>query len=188
MHALKRFMNSKRFSYGWVVAFLMYVAAPPLFATTVQDGSLTTYSRGSGQPQPTIPPRVVKRLLEHYIPSEAKKLLVFGQCYGGDTTQFFGNMPNTAIASGTSTGQEAHYGGYHDDAAQGLRPGDGRTGQDVHNAGNDGKYRLPPTDGQEPSAAEHRVWSERPMTGGGLSLSPRFRPKNWGFHSLTNPL
>jgi hypothetical protein len=66
-------------------------------------------------------------------------LVVFTQCYGGDAMDDLASRPNTAVVSATSPGQTATYGGYDDDAAAALRPGAGRTSNDVHEAGVAGK-------------------------------------------------
>jgi hypothetical protein len=66
----------------------------------------------------------------------------------------FAGQTNTAVASATSPGQTASYGGYDDDAAGALKPGQGTNGQSVHDAGVAGKAS-----------------GETPTTGGGLALS-----------------
>jgi len=93
----------------------------------------------------------LKAMIEAYIPSDAKSLLTFTQCFGGDCVDNFADMPNVAVTSATSPGETATYGGYDDDAAGALRPGGG-TGQTVHDIGTGGKAS-----------------GETPMTGGGLS-------------------
>jgi len=92
--------------------------------------------------------------IDSFIDPNSQRLLVFTQCYGGNTAQPFAGKSNTAIGSATIAGQQSVYGGYDDDAAGALRPGPGRTAQDVHNAGVAGKDA-----------------DETPSTGGGLSLS-----------------
>ena len=91
--------------------------------------------------------------IDSFIDPLSNRLLVFTQCFGGDTAEQFAGKGNTAVASATKTGQEAVYGGYDDDAAGALVPGAGRTGQDVHDAGTAGKDD-----------------DETPTTGGGLAL------------------
>ncbi|HMP89519.1 MAG TPA: hypothetical protein PJ991_04925 [Kiritimatiellia bacterium] len=90
--------------------------------------------------------------INQYIPTNSKKLVVNTQCYGGDMARAFGDDPNTAVISGTSPGQLGIYGGYDDGASRGLRPGAGRTAQDVHTAG-----------------IGTRNQRETPTVGGGLS-------------------
>lgn len=133
------------------------------------SGRLSTYEGDRN----SIRPGMLRRLIDHYVPAEAKKLLVFAQCFGGDVacSPHFRDMPNTAIASATSSGQQARYGGYHDDAARGLRPGGGRTAQDVHDAGTAGKYDHFLPDGTEPDEGDKRNWSERPIAEGACPLN-----------------
>lgn len=92
------------------------------------------------------------QLIAAHIPACTKKLIVLTECYGGDVVNDFANSPNTAVISATSPGQQAQYGGYDDDAANALRPGPGRNGNDVHVAGRNGRGR-----------------GETPMRGGTMS-------------------
>jgi hypothetical protein len=64
------------------------------------------------------------------------------------------NLGNTAVASATSPGEQATYGGYDSGASGALSPGAGRTGQTVHNGG-----------------VGTKVSTETPSTGGGLGLA-----------------
>jgi len=91
-------------------------------------------------------------LIASHIPACTKKLIVLTECYGGDVVNDFANSPNTAVISATSPGQLAQYGGYDDDAANALRPGPGRNGNDVHVAGRNGRGK-----------------GEKPMRGGTMS-------------------
>ena len=91
--------------------------------------------------------------IDLWIPAEVQRLIVFTQCYGGDCVDNFDGKANTAVASATQPGQLARYGGYDNDAADALKPGAGRTGKTVHDAGVAGKAA-----------------SETPTTGGGLAL------------------
>ncbi|HZU86875.1 MAG TPA: hypothetical protein VFF78_05300 [Anaerolineaceae bacterium] len=84
----------------------------------------------------------LRALLDEYIPTANahSALLVFTQCFGGDMLDNFAGRENTGVISATSPGgEEAQYGGYHDDAAAGLFPAAGRTSADVHAAGMAGK-------------------------------------------------
>ncbi|HVR75719.1 MAG TPA: hypothetical protein VMT52_15395, partial [Planctomycetota bacterium] len=91
-----------------------------------------------------------------------QRLLVFAQCYGGEfaASPFF-NLPNTATAAATRTGEQAQYSGYHDDAARALRPEAGRTGETVHLEGIGGIFM----------GAAFNDFPEHPTSGGGLPLS-----------------
>ena len=138
---------------------------------SMSSGRLSTYQGSTN----SIAPRALSRMIEYYIPAEAKKLLIFAQCFGGDVacSPHFNDMANTSIASGTSPGQQAKYGGYHDDAARGLSPGEGRTAEDVHDAGDAGKYEhYNPNNpgGVETDAGSLRNWSEMPVTSGACPL------------------
>ena len=135
---------------------------------TLVSGRLSTYQGDKN----TIRPSTLRRLIDYYVPAEAKKLLVFAQCFGGDTacSPHLRDMPNTAIASATSSGQQAKYGGYHDDAARGLRPSGSRTAADMHGQGTSGKYDHFLPDGGEPDEADKRNWSERPISAGACPL------------------
>src|SRR5215510_9037817 len=86
--------------------------------------------------------------IDQYIPRQTPKLFIFAQCFGGNMalSRLFQNMPNTTVLSATSPNQEAHYGGYHDDAARGLKPEVGRTTQTVHEEGSVGKSTIIPKD------------------------------------------
>jgi hypothetical protein len=143
-------------------------AKPSEAEGTIPSGRLSTYQGDKN----AIHPSTLRRLIDFYVPAEAKKLLVFAQCFGGDTacSPHLRDMPNTAIASATSSGQQAKYGGYHDDAARGLRPGGSRTAQDVHDAGTAGKYDFFLPDGSQPDEGDQRNWTERPITAGACPL------------------
>lgn len=91
--------------------------------------------------------------IRNIIPGDAKCLIVLTECYGGNTAGQFAGDTNTAVASATSPGELARYGGYDNDAAGALRPGVNRTGQTVHNTGTTGK-----------------AGTENPSSGGGLAL------------------
>lgn len=91
--------------------------------------------------------------IDRYIPREAPKLLIFAQCFGGNMAlhSLIRNMPNTTILSATTPNQEAHYGGYHDDAARGLKPEAGRTASTVHEEASIGKSTIIPKDPSDTS-------------------------------------
>jgi hypothetical protein len=62
--------------------------------------------------------------------------MVLTQCYGGDMVdELSDDRDNTHVISATSEGEQAIYGGYDEDAAGALAPGEGRTSADVHEAG-----------------------------------------------------
>ena len=90
---------------------------------------------------PDITDDMLRVMLDAFIPPQnaQSSLLIFTECYGGDKMDDFEGRPGTTVLSATSPCQPAYYGGYHDDAARALRPGEGRTSNDVHNAGVAGK-------------------------------------------------
>ena len=101
-------------------------------------GTMAT-SYGPNTIGPSIYDTDLKELLDKFIPTYQSTLLIFTQCYSGDFSDEFSGRENTATLTATSPGQIAYYGGYEDDAASALRPGEGRTSDDVHQAGTDGK-------------------------------------------------
>ncbi|MDP2990306.1 MAG: VCBS repeat-containing protein [Kiritimatiellota bacterium] len=92
--------------------------------------------------------------IENIIGSSAKQLVVLTECFGGNAVNNF-TGGNTAVASATSPGEKAEYGAYDNAAAGALKPGAGRTAQNIQNAGTANKAK----DG-----------TENPSKGGGLSL------------------
>lgn len=124
--------------------------------------------------EPAIPAVQLHSLLTNSIPEAALKLLVFAQCYGGNLalSPLFREATNTAVSSGTSPNQQGRYGGFHDDAARGLRPAPGRTALDLHEEGSAGKSTIW-ADRADATAtqAEMFPWSEWPRMSGGLPLS-----------------
>lgn len=92
--------------------------------------------------------------LENMIDPHAKQLVVLTECYGGNAVDNFTGA-NTAVASATSPGEQAEYGAYDSAAAGALKPGAGRTAQNVQNAG---------------AANKAKDGTENPSKGGGLSL------------------
>lgn len=128
-------------------AMILAVALLPLLAAragTKQATICTTYGDD-------IYDYELDQMIDSVVPPSAKRLIVLTQCYGGDCLDNFTGT-NTAVISATSSGQTAKYGGYDDDAANACRPGAGRTGQTVHDAGTAGKHST-----------------ETPSTGGGLA-------------------
>ena len=103
-----------------------------------ESGALSTHNRERTH---YISDRRLAADIQGAIPAETEKLLVFAQCYGGNVADHarIKSIPNTAIASATSPDELALYGGYHDDAARELRPGDRRTAVLPHDAGVRGK-------------------------------------------------
>jgi hypothetical protein len=97
----------------------------------------------------------LRQLLDHYIPAANvhSTLLILTECYGGDKMDDLATRPNTTTLSATSVCQVAYYGGYHDDAAKALKPGVGRTSDDVHNAGIAGKHASESPQKQGPVAS-----------------------------------
>ena len=89
---------------------------------------------------PPITDRALRNMLDMHIPNYQSTLLIFTQCYGGDMLQKFKDRQGTGILSATSISQTAVYGGYDDDAAGALWPGQGRTSDNVHKEGRDGKH------------------------------------------------
>lgn len=81
-------------------------------------------------------------MIDERIPADTEKLLIFTQCFAGNFAEHpsIKNLRNTAIASADKPDKRTAYGGYHDDAARELKPGDGRTAELPHAAGVAGKY------------------------------------------------
>src|SRR5262245_31538031 len=107
-----------------------------------------------------ITPKTLKTFIDHYVPRESKKFYLFAQCFGGGFAGGgpFNDDPNVAAAAASGPNQEAIYDGYHEEAIQTLKPEPGRTAEDVHNDGMQG--RLPDEGSKEDS-----------NTGGGMPLS-----------------
>lgn len=89
---------------------------------------------------PSVSAGDLKKMIDHFIPTNNAQsaLLIFTQCYGGEMAGAFAGRANTAVLAATASGCSL-YQGYHDDAARALKPGEGRTSDDVHNAGVAGK-------------------------------------------------
>lgn len=113
------------------------------------DGTLSTHD-GKG-----ISGERLRELLDEHIPTDEahSTLIVLTQCYGGDMVdELSDGRDDTAVISATSEGETAEYGGYDDDAAEGLKPEAGRDSDDVHEEGTDGKGS-----GESPSQAGDAV-------------------------------
>lgn len=102
----------------------------------------------------------LKTFINRYVPRESKKFYLFAQCFSGGFGAVgpFNDDPNVAVAAASGPNQEAIYDGYHEEAIQNLKPETGRTAQNVHDAGVQG--RLPDAASKEDS-----------NTGGGMPLS-----------------
>jgi hypothetical protein len=105
-------------------------------ALAQNEGTLSTTQGAS------ISDETLRDLLDEHIPTNNahSSLVVLTQCYGGDTANDLTGRDNTAVLSATSEGETAVYGGYDNDAAAALRPGEGRTSDTVHDAGVAGKH------------------------------------------------
>ncbi len=106
------------------------VQTPPPYATLCTEQG------------PPITEAALRAMLDRYIPHYHSTLLVFSQCYAGDMVDSFAGRANTGILAGNMPGRPTYYGGYHDDAARGLRAESGRTSADVHADGVSGKAGL----------------------------------------------
>jgi hypothetical protein len=73
-------------------------------------------------------------MLNQHIPvtKSHSALLIFTQCYGGNMMDNFRGRAKTGVTSASSRDETAKYGGYHEGAAEALKPGPGRTSDDVH--------------------------------------------------------
>lgn len=122
--------------------------------------------------------------LNAHIPAAAKKLLVLTECYGGSIalSSEFRNAPNTIVLSATVPNQTAKYGGYHDDAARALRPGEGRTSKDVHETATRGIATSwsPAIHGLAVDKRTLRESGEWPVFSGGLAM------EDFSLASVTN--
>ncbi len=126
---------------------------------TVLLSAVAAQAQGQGQQQATLATSAgdsinenqLDQWIDSFVPPQANRLLTLTQCFGGNMLGRFAGKSNTTVISATSPGQEAHYGGYDDDAAGATKPAAGTTAQDVHNAGTAGKHA-----------------SETPSVGGGL--------------------
>ena len=141
----------------WVAAAASSTRGTPAApAATVTMGTLATSSG------PSIYDYQLRAMLDQFIPTSQaySTLLVFTQCYGGDMMDDFAGRTGTTVLSAGSPGEVTYYGGYHDDAAKALKPGPGRTSNDVHNAGVAGKDRNEHPQQQGPVASLEPVEPE----------------------------
>ncbi|MCC7204201.1 MAG: PEP-CTERM sorting domain-containing protein [Phycisphaeraceae bacterium] len=161
---------------GWVLAVAAMVAGG-VHAATITKGTLSA-SKGT-----SILDSDLAKWIDDYIPGGSQRLIVMTQCYGGDTAKAFAGKANTAVASATSAGEKATYGGYDKSAADALKPGAGTTASDVHTAGTGGKaagetpstngglglgdFKLDPTDAN--SSRHVLIYAGKPDGGGGTS-------------------
>ena len=97
----------------------------------------------------------LRKMLDRFIPTNNSHstLLIFTECYGGDKMDDFEGRDGTTVLSATSKCETATYGGYDDDAADALKPGKGRTSDDVHKAGVAGKAKGETPQKQGPGAS-----------------------------------
>ena len=146
------------------ILFGLVPSGSPVLAETVS----VAYGTLSTQPGETAPiyDDELRLMIDLLIPEYHSMLLVFTECYGGDKLDNFADKPNCHAVSATSPGQTARYGGYHDNAAQALRPGDGRTSADVHTAGTKGKHKS-----ETPSETGEPVSLGTPGSGNGAPES-----------------
>ena len=141
-----------------LASLLLTIGVATGMATTpVSDTGLVRYD---GNKARFISDRQLQQLIDAAVPAASKRLLIFAQCFGGEFagSSLF-NTANTATTSASAADEEAHYGGYHEDAADGLKPETGRTGQTVHDEGVAGRFNA------------GVGYTENPKTGGGLALS-----------------
>jgi hypothetical protein len=103
--------------------------------TFIQGELHATLATNSGPP---IHDFELRRMLDRYVPSDNahSSLLVFTQCYGGDMMDDFKDREGTTVLSATKVCQTAVYGGYDDDAAKALRPG--QSSESIHDFGSAG--------------------------------------------------
>lgn len=133
---------------SWVAAYFFIGLISSHCANPVLKATIST-SQGS-----RIYDEQLAGWIQNIIGQNAKQLVVLTECYGGNAVDNF-TGDNTAVASATSPGEKAEYGAYDAAAAGALKPGAGRTAQNVQNAGTANKAK----DG-----------TENPSKGGGLSL------------------
>lgn len=120
-------------------------------------------------------------LLKGRISPQVQMLFIAAQTLGGNLAySFFQHRLNTLVLSGTSPGQEAHYGGYHDDAARALKPAENATAEDIHRAGTVGaSHTTPPRHGDPMSLSLDYKWGEWPTYTGTIS------PKDYSLEPTT---
>jgi hypothetical protein len=137
--------------------YLTLGVATVMATSPVSDTGLVRYDANNAR---AISDRQLQQLIDKTVPASSKRLLIFAQCYGGEFagSSLF-NTANTATMSASAANEEAHYGGYHEKAAKGVKPEAGRTGQTVHDEGVAGRFNA------------GAGFTENPQTGGGLPLS-----------------
>ncbi len=134
---------------------LVLIGAASIF-TAHASGTIVTRGTLSTSTGSSIYGEDLVKWIDEFIPATSPRLVVLTECFGGNKVGNFSaspNLGNTAVASATSSGEQATYGGYDSGASGALRPGAGRTGQTVHDGGVGGKAST-----------------ETPSTGGGLGL------------------
>lgn len=140
---------------------------PELFQTAYREGSLVTATSGVYVGASTL-----RHMLDYYIPAESKKLLVLTECFAGSIalSRHFVDAPNTVVVSATSPNQTGKFGGFHDDAARGLKPETDRTAADLFEGASVGKTTGALTvDGVDVSKEDLFKSSEWPLVSGGLA-------------------
>lgn len=133
------------------VSLLAGLLSAPASADIVTRGTLSTSAGASIYDEDLV------KWIDEFINNSSPRLVVLTECFGGDKVADFSaspNLGNTAIASATSPGEQATYGAYDSGASNALKPGAGRTAQDVHNGG-----------------VASKAATETPSTGGGLGLA-----------------
>ena len=137
---------------------------PISYSTVPREGSLVAWDH-------SVPADTLRGMINRFIPAESEKLFVLTECFGGNIiySPAFDNAPNTCIISATVPNQTGKYGGYHDDAARGLKPEAGRTAHTVHSEGVQGKTTAIPGPGETNTFAFHFRNSEWPLTGGTMA-------------------
>ncbi|MCC7409042.1 MAG: VPLPA-CTERM sorting domain-containing protein [Phycisphaeraceae bacterium] len=191
-------MSRGRSARGWILAGWVLAAAAAwaggVHAATITKGTLSA-SKGT-----SILDSDLAKWIDDYIPGGSQRLIVMTQCYGGDTAKAFTGKANTAVASATSAGEKATYGGYDKSAADALKPGAGKTASDVHTAGTGGKasgetpssngglglgdFKLDPTDAN--SSRHVLVYAGKPDGGGGTSDTAQRDKIKGNFAGQTN--
>jgi hypothetical protein len=128
-------------------------------ANDFDDGKLTVHT---GKQKDAISAKEIKEILDDCLPSDTETLIIFTQCFGGNMakSKHFKNKSKTCVLSGTDAGQEGGFGGYHDDAAEALKPGANKTAKDVHDAGRAGKMS------EQEGSDEAKKWNEEPQSTG----------------------
>ncbi len=137
---------------------------PLRYSTAPGEGSLVANDH-------SVPADTLRGMIDRFIPTQSEKLFVFTQCFGGNIiiSPSFADAPNLCILSATVANQTGKYGGYHDDAARGLKPETGRTAKTLHSESVQGKMTAVPAPGTTNTFAFHFRNSEWPLTGGTMA-------------------